>query len=424
MILRLYSGFEAALRDRTTSFAGLPSIAKLIEGLPQVHDVRILFARRPGALAWPQRSDVDVAIPGIAAAITVLAGEEMFRPLPSRIRQRFALWRQMGPMIRMWRSFRPEVIYIDRGHLFAAAMFARFGRTPVVWRVMGVPDSLRSSVAYGGLRAVVRRWLLRSPFAAVICTLEGSGQAWLERVLRPGVPRYFLLGGRADEATPHAPAAALPDHSGTRVVFVGRLESIKGCEEFVAAFAKASAAAPGELHAVVVGDGGLAAALRLQAQRCGAADRITFTGGIEHRAVLSIVACADIYVSLNRMGNLSNANLEALAAGTCMVLPQSDPVSGIDTDTDELIPADVALRFGAVDDVERLAGAILHLHRHPHERSSRAAKAKALAATLLVPWRERIAREIALIEQAAANGTAPIASTGNGTSANHRRDIS
>ena len=51
---------------------------------------------------------------------------------------------------------------------------------------------------------------------------------------------------------------------------------------------------------------------------------------------------ADIYVSTNMYGNLSNANLEALSAGACLVLPTSEPSLPLDTVTDRLIPPGTA----------------------------------------------------------------------------------
>ena len=38
----------------------------------------------------------------------------------------------------------------------------------------------------------------------------------------------------------------------------------------------------------------------------------------------------DIYVSMNHFGNLSNANLEAINANDCMIIPSPQKHDGID----------------------------------------------------------------------------------------------
>jgi glycosyltransferase involved in cell wall biosynthesis len=402
LILRLYTGFDAALRERHLNFSGTTAVAKLIMGLTEAdHTVRIVFARRVGPLSWKERRDVDLTIPGLPAQITVLAGEDRLMAFPPVLRRRLAYWRHLWPMSRIAREFAPDLIYIDRGHLHAAAFFARLTRIPVVWRVLGVPDSLRKMLSWRGPRAWAWHWLLRSPFAAVICSIDGSGgRRWLDRALRAGVPQYHLFAGKPELADRGSPLPALPP-AATRVVFVGRLERLKGCEEFIASFLRAARQADG-LHGVVVGTGSLQAKLVDQVASSGFSDRVTFTGAVDHPTVLAILKHSDIYVSLNTVGNLSNANLEALTTGVCMILPQSDAVTGVDLDTDEVLPADVAYRFGKVEQTDKLADAIVHFHRHPEERRARADAAGAWAEKHLTPWDRRIAAEIQLLESLAA----------------------
>lgn len=400
MGLRLYAGFETALLAGKPEFSGVPTIARLIEGLGRTHhSVRILFARRPGPLNWNERRDRSVSVTGISAEMVVLAGEEAIRFLPSRLRRYLSHARHVWRFVReLWR-FRPDLVYFDRGHIAAAALVSRITRTPVVWRVMGVPESMREVLDWRGPRGWLWRWMLRSPFAAVICTLDGSGGGpWLERALRPSVERHVMMSGR-DEGSGEGGELPVEIPGGrTIVVFVGRLESVKGIEEFLQAFALAVSEAPNELHAVVVGGGSLEGSMRECARSLGIDGAITFTGAIPHVAALRLLQFADIYVSLNRMGNLSNASLEALVAGVCMVIPVSDPATGVDLDTDALLLRGSALRFGAVGNAGALARAILHLHRHPDERRDRAAKARATAEQHLVSWDERIGREIAVLE--------------------------
>jgi hypothetical protein len=129
---------------------------------------------------------------------------------------------------------------------------------------------------------------------------------------------------------------------------------------------------------------------------------------VPHDQIAELHRHADIYVSLNPMGNLTNANLEALRLGACMVIPAAQPQSGIDADTARLIPEDAALRVASADDAEGLTAALLHLHRAPDERRRRSARSKAVATELIPSWDERIAWEIALLDRLARGATGGI----------------
>ena len=48
-----------------------------------------------------------------------------------------------------------------------------------------------------------------------------------------------------------------------------------------------------------------------------------FLERLPNKHVLPILKKTDIYVSLNRAGNMSNANLEAISACCCMIIPKS-----------------------------------------------------------------------------------------------------
>ena len=72
----------------------------------------------------------------------------------------------------------------------------------------------------------------------------------------------------------------------------------------------------------------------------------------------------DINVSLNKMGNLSNVNLEALADGLAVIVPKSKVEKLIDTDTDKLIPENVFYRFGDVGDDTALMTAVEKFSKH------------------------------------------------------------
>ena len=104
---------------------------------------------------------------------------------------------------------------------------------------MGVSPAMWSIANGTTLGARLQRWLLQSPFRLVLCTQDGSGgEFFLRRVLRPSVDLKLLLNG-VDMVTERMVPVWPKDR--TIVLFLGRLETIKGAEEFMQAFLRARA---------------------------------------------------------------------------------------------------------------------------------------------------------------------------------------
>jgi glycosyltransferase involved in cell wall biosynthesis len=211
----------------------------------------------------------------------------------------------------------------------------------------------------------------------------------------------------------HEALSALPTDK-TIVLSVGKLEQAKGADCFIDAFLSAWAQEPTGLHALVVGTGSLEQVLRQKVSDAGASDAVTFISRLPFAQVAEARRRSDIYVSLNRLGNLSNANLEAMLLGQCMVFPQAQPDSGIDLATDALIPADAVRRIPHAGDTDALASVLLDLHRTPAERQRMGAAIRQAAQGFLGSWDRRIGWELDLIERLARgelHGIAPQAIT-------------
>ena len=142
-------------------------------------------------------------------------------------------------------------------------------------------------------------------------------------------------------------------------------------------------------------------------QAAGQTERVHFMGSQTHAQAGRWLAAADIYVSVNLYGNLSNANLEALSAGVCLVLPTSDPDVPLDTATDRLMPADVATRYNRERIPDSLADALAELIQAPHEIARRRGATQALKGKLVKPWDDVIADDIAHLKKIAVGRPAP-----------------
>ena len=405
-VLRLFSGLETSLATGRWRPTGVPTGHKLIEALDKEPiSARVVFTCKDEGSTWNETEDRNLTIDGLKAPVTVLAGERAFPAWLGGLR---IYLRELRHAWRIWRlvhTFRPDVIYIGHANLWAAGLLARFSSVPVVFRIMGVYPAMREALDGGRPAYAVMRWACRAPYAAVVVTQDGSGvESWLDRALSPEVPRLILVNGAdpiEQTGVPDARLTDLPRHRSV-VLFVGKLEPAKGCDAFLQGFLGAWREDPDGLHALIVGTGGRAEALRLRVAEERAEGSVTFIDKLPHDRIYEAHKRADIYVSLNRLGNLSNANLEAMKAGQCMIFPEAQPDLGIDVATDTLVPPEAARRIPSVDDTAALAAAILDLHRNPRERRVRG-EAMARAASKFIPtWEQRIATEIDLLRRLAS----------------------
>ncbi len=405
-ICRLFTGLERSLHQRRWDPTGVPTIYRMMQKLDQcADDVCFMLARkdvgRGSFSTWNERQDCCLNIEGLRHPVTVLAGEERYpiwlgRKLRSLLRELRHLWMAGLAVYR----FKPDLIYVDHANFLSAAIFSRIFRIPVVYRLMGVYPAMRAALSSRRLSQRVLRWAYRSPFALVICTQDGSGvEPWLDRALHPGVRLTVLLNGvsrnLASNIDPRL--SSLPANR-LRVLFAGKLETYKGCDDFVEALLQLWRTHAGHVHAVVIGVGNRREALQQRVHAAGATEDFTFIDRLPHEQMQNAYRSVDIYVSLNTLGNLSNVNLEAMVSGVCMIFPEADPESGIDVETDRLIGRNAAVRIPRNGRAEALARALARLCNDPEERR-RLGRTMATVAERFVPtWEQRIAREFSLLE--------------------------
>lgn len=397
-LARLFAGLKSGLAKGQWEPSGVPAIYRLIEGLADDRDVDLLtvFSVKEADLRFKRRVRLDVPMIGETVILP-------FRtPFGIGARRANAAWNeasQTASMLRLAARFKPDIVYANYTNILPAALLARLGYR-VVLRLMGVQSHHRD-IAAG--RAPFFRWQMQSPFAHVVCTEDGSDPAALiPKLVRASTPWTVRLNGCDAKAFPeHEVRVFLAETGlGTRpvVLFLGRLEAYKGAVEFIEAAITMLRTIPDGADVVVVGDGPLRGGMEARVNEAGLAARVRFAGAQPHARVNLYLNAADVYVSTNMYGNLSNANLEAVAAGTCLVLPTSEPSLPLDTVTDRLIPPEVAVRYDRNTLPGSLADVLCRLVQSPGEIATRRAQTSALAQKMIRPWSDVVATDIALLK--------------------------
>ncbi len=401
-LARLFAGLKSGLAKGRWEPGGVPAIYRLIEGLAADRDAELLtvFSVKEPDPRFPEA--VRQTLPVIGETVIL----PFATPFGAGARRANAAWNETSHTARLLglaARFKPDVVYANYTNVLPAALLARAGY-PVVLRLMGVQSHHRD-IAAG--KAPFFRWLMKSRFAHVVCTEDGSDPAALiPKLVRADTPWTVRLNGCDTKALPESEVQAFRAETGLGgrpvVLFLGRLEAYKGAIEFIEAAIAMLRAVPDGADVVVVGDGPLRGEMEARVNTAGLARHVQFAGAQPHARVNLYLNAADIYVSTNMYGNLSNANLEALSAGACLVLPTSEPSLPLDTVTDRLIPASTATRYERNALPGSLAEALCGLVRSPDRIAAQRAQARALAHQMIRPWSDVVASDIALLKSVTA----------------------
>ena len=244
----------------------------------------------------------------------------------------------------------------------------------IAGRLAGVPLLLASKRSLTGESRQARRaWRL---IARRVDTIIVNAEALRTEGTALGMSaRWTMIPSGVDvDRFADAPAAADAkaglglDPRRPVVGAVGRLESRKGHDHFLAAarvmLARANGLRP---QLLIVGDGPLREPLERRTTELGLEESVTFTGAV--RDVRAALAAMDVFVLPSHAEGMSNALLEAMAAARPIV---ATAVGG----TREVLEGDDAGVLVPPGDADALATQILHLLADPRRAAGLGAGAR------------------------------------------------
>lgn len=403
--VRLFSGLETSFLEREWKPTGAPTIYKIIEALDKSdHEIVLLFTCKETFLPWKTRRDSTFYLKGLIHPITVLSGYSFLPKFMGSLRSKINELCHIFKIVFIAIKSQPDIVYINNTNIIAGALISRLTKIKVVIRIMGVYPAMREVYSDNSILFNVFRWAYRSPFSQVICTQDASGaEKWLPKAFKNDIPVKLLFNGvdwKCEPPVIDSRLARLPQDK-TLVVFVGKLEEAKGCMEFLHAFIQANRQVDGLLHALIVGEGPCKKEMKRIVTVEKTQNHITFIHHLHHQQIQNVHRISDIYVSTNTLANFCNANLEAMCFGNCIILPKSDPETGVDLIIDKLIPDGVVSRV-AHGDVLSLTKEIVRLHHDRSARKRMRSSVSEVSRAIIPSWKQRIDTELKLLEEVGA----------------------
>lgn len=230
-------------------------------------------------------------------------------------------WQALPATARLVDELRPDIVH-TQAHMVVGRGVVKAGARagiPVVATNHFMPENLSGHVPLS--RYVLRPaskiawWDLGRVFGKAAAVTAPTPRA-VELLIRDAhLPDAFPVSCGIDAVRYGAPA---PAHDVPSVLFVGRMDQEKRVDELIRAFA----ALPGGLpaHLDIVGDGARRADWTALAASLGIAERVTFHGFVSEEELLAAYARADVFCMPSIAELQSIATLEAMAAGTPVVL--------------------------------------------------------------------------------------------------------
>jgi glycosyltransferase involved in cell wall biosynthesis len=398
-VCRLFNGFETSIKSKFWSPTGAPTIYRMINALDKDNNfnLELVITSKSGQPDWTYGFLKKIKIKNLSSNVTILYS------FGARFGKVGLLFQELFHIIYVINKIifnRYDYLYVDHANIILASVVSRIKFLPVILRLMGVYPAMRNILSHQSLKNKIFRWFYKSPFSLVICTQDGSGiQPWLSQALKKNNPVYELINGveyikpSLEQLKSLSKKFSIPDNK-MIVLYLGKLEKIKGIYEFIGGLDIANTKCNNNLHGIIVGYGDQ---FNNVEKILSTNNSITLIPRINHDEIFNIHELSDIYVSPNRLANLTNANLEAMASGSCIVIPKSQPETSVDLITDRLLSDEAVYRIDSPPSDISIANALINLYDSPELRSSLSHNIVIESNFFLLSWNERISKELEII---------------------------
>ena len=247
-------------------------------------------------------------------------------------RRRFLVSVSPQLLLTAWRRMRQaEVVHLSATYSFPTLPVLAMARAlskPLVWTPHGamIPwKETRKAFLKSFWNSACR--VLLDPRRSVI-HVASEREATSARTVMGAVPIKVIAFGID---IPHASRAERPRGHALHLLFVGRLDPIKGLDNLLKALTIESARSA-TLSICGTGDAGYAASLRKMAMTLGVASRVRFEGHVDDARKEAQFAAADALVLPSHTENFGLVIAEALAHGVPVIASKGTPWSAVESE--------------------------------------------------------------------------------------------
>ena len=302
-------------------------------------------------------------------------------------------------------GFNYKLIYTDRANL-KFALLSSLLRYPTVLRFLGIGSLHTFFLANKNKLLFPIQYLsLKRKYDLIICSEDGSpSRYFFKKYFHLKTPCRILLNGVSKSLTKKPSFSIRERHNidskTPLLLFVGRLTEDKGAGEFVNTLIKLKKTSK-QFNAIIICGGEKDDRLERKIIDNSLEDRVFFERFIPHALMAEFYRQIDIYISLNKYGNLSNTILEAMNEGKCIAMLGKDEKDYTDESTEKLIPKNVALFIDRNNIVDDLTAKLANLFENQQKIAMYSERMRKFANDFLWSWDDRIDYEVGLLQKVA-----------------------
>lgn len=315
-ILSYYSALQKSIENNNWVPEGMPAVSKLFEGLyKRKLKFNVVFTEN---LSNKKR----------CKKIKNKRFDNIFYVYPLKLSNKFYF-----KVLRLFSIFKfyyfiksilnnkSTLIYVDRSNLLIGALLS-FSGYNVLLRFHGVSNFYNN---YKSLKFKILNPLnllgLLAPFKLIISSEDGSPSNLFLKKFKKTKNKYVLINGVDDLSTNKLYKKSklnIFKNNFLTLIFIGRFSNDKGILEFIRTLIKLKQKLI-KVNSIIIGDGPLKDQV-IKIIKENNLKNIYITGQIDHSKVYTFLKIADIYISLNKIGNLSNTVLEAFNSKKCIAV--------------------------------------------------------------------------------------------------------
>lgn len=391
-ITRFFSGLFETIEKELWHPTGIPTITNLVDEVSKKHMVTwVLVCKTERESSVINHNQKKVIINGIQF---IIYPYRSFPPIINKFNNLIQTITFFYEFRLFFKNKKKAIYYLDRSNIILASLLKRKYNAFIVIRILGIYPSqkkLTKNYFYRLSRALTYYSYKRN-YSLCIGTQDGSGtEHYIDKLIHKLTPRKVLLNGVAFNTKKEK-----KKKDKIHILFVGTLTPTKGVIELIEAAIKIQKYRD-KIQINIVGKGILENELQLFIEKNNLTDFVSLIGTLPKEKVAEMYLKSHIYVSLNKLGNLSNTVLEAFSFSKCIFILEKEPALHIDEYTDKFIPHDTVIKVKRQNTSEDLSNKIIDLIKNPHKINFYIQKSEEFTNANIQSWNERIANEIATI---------------------------
>ena len=398
-VTRMFSGLYETIRDREWKPSGIPTFIKLVERIAFREMVVWFVVCRTKKESSVIKNEFRSIVFNERINMIVIPYKNVINS--GKVNAFFTTLFALYYVVKTLKNINGRLFYLDRSNIVIAAILKAVSSSPVVIRVLGI---------YPGQKELALRILsklmnlltfisYKIKYDLCICTQDGSGvEYYVEKLLNRKTKRVILLNGVVQNEGVGGDVHNAEADKRIIFLFVGSLIQTKGILELIGAFNRVSERCC-NYKLKIVGKGELYLSVSSFIKRKMLNDNIQMVGSVNLEEVRRHYESSDVFVSLNKLGSLSNTVLEAMAAGKCIITLGKDIITHTDEMTEKLISEYYVIRIDRNNIVNDLTKTLVNLIENPEKINIYSERMEMFAKEFLWSWDERIDCEVGLLEK-------------------------